>query len=97
MMTMDGAVRLLLELLAEERMKRFALNDLLEEEKRLRLQAENKTLELREATIHAPPQPIDVHMGSERIPRVRVKRAERVIRTIPLDESLEKSPTGRDC
>lgn len=97
MMTMDGAVRLLLELLAEERMKRFALNDLLEEEKRLRLQAENKTLELREATIHAPPQPIDAHMGLERIPRVRVKRAERVIRTIPLDESLEKSPTGRDC
>ena len=94
---MDGTVRLLLELLAEERMKRFALNDLLEEEKRLRLQAENKTLELRQATIHAPPQPIDAHMGLERIPCVRVKRAERVIRTIPLDESLEKSPTGRDC
>ena len=94
---MDGAVRLLLELLAEERMKRFALNDLLEEEKRLRLQAENKTLELCQATIHAPPQPIDTHMGLEHIPRVRVKRAERVIRTIPLDESLEKSPTGREC
>ena len=102
---MEGAVNMLLELLAEERMKSFALDNQLATEKRLRLQAENKIIELQspEVGLHTSPAPqsFDTHSGLERLPRVRVKRADRVLRTIPLDETPDNtSSTGtvlRDC
>ena len=87
---MEDTVRILLEILTEERVKRAYLEKELTEEKIRRVEVVNKNLELileRSNPRTPPPTPsFDVHSGLERLPLAPRKRAGKAKR---LDSSCE--------